>query len=59
MGEDNLVVHWKEIVVVFCAHMIEFAWEIVVEIRIQMILEAMVISGSRMRVKERATVAMK
>lgn len=59
MEEDNLMVHWKEIVVVFGAHMIEFAWDISLETRIQMILEAMVISGSRMRAKERTTTIMK
>ena len=45
--------------VVVGAHMIEFAWEIALEIRIQTILEAMDISGSRMRAKERATLSMK
>jgi len=35
--------------VVVGAHMIKFSWEIALEIRIQMILEAMEISGSRMR----------
>ena len=52
------MVHWKEIVVVFGAHMIEFAWEISLEIRIQTILEAMEISDSRMRAKERAIMTM-
>jgi len=59
MEEDNLMVHWKEIVVVVGAHMTEFSLEISLEIRTQAILEAMVISGSRMRAKERATTTMK
>ena len=59
MEEDNLMVHWKEIVVVFGAHMIEFAWEISLERKIQMILEAMEISGLRITAKERTTAAMK
>ena len=54
MEEDNLMVHWKEFVVVVGAHMIEFAWEIALERRIQTILEAMEISDSRMRAKARA-----
>ena len=45
--------------VVVGAHMIEIAWEISPERRIQMILEAMEISGSRMRAKARATTATK
>ena len=59
MDEDNLMVHWKEIMVVIGAHMIEFSWEISLEIRIQTILDAMEISSLRMRAKVRATVAMK
>ena len=59
MEEDNLMVHWKEIVVVFGDNMIEFAWEISLEIRIQKILEAMEIFGLRMRAKARATASMK
>ena len=59
MQEDKLMVNWKEIEVVVGAHMIEFSWDIALEIRIQTILEAMEIYGSRMRAKERATVAMK
>ena len=59
MEEDNLMMHWKEIVVVFGAHMIEFSWDIFPERRIQTILEAMEVSGSRMRAKERETAAMK
>ena len=53
------MVHWKEIVVVFGAHMIEFSWEISLERRIQTILEVMEISGLRMRAKSRGIVAMK
>ena len=53
------MVNWKEIVAIVGAHMIEFAWEISIEIRIQNILEAMVISGSRIREKETATLTMK
>ena len=53
------MVIWKYIVLVVGAHMIEFAWEISLEIRIQTILEAMEISGSRMRAKERGTASMK
>ena len=53
------MVYWKAIVVVVGAHMIEFAWEIALEISIQTILEAMEISGLRMRAKERATATMK
>ena len=51
--------HWKEIVVVVGAHMIEFAWDISLERRIQTILEGMEIFGSRMMAKARAIVAMK
>ena len=59
MEEDNLMVYWKEIVVIVDAHMIEFAWEISLEIRIRIIIEAMEISGLRMKTKEREKVAMK
>ena len=59
MEEDNLMVHWKEIVVVVDAQVVEFAWDISLEKKIQTILEAMEIFGSRMRAKERVTATMK
>ena len=59
MEEDNIMVCWKEIVIFVGAHMIEFAWDISLEKKIQTILEAMEIFGSRMRSQERAIVAMK
>ena len=59
MEEDKIRVYWKEIVIVVGSHMIEFAWEISLKIRIQKILEATVISGSGMRAKEKATTTMK
>ena len=59
MDNDNLMVYWKEIVVVVGAHMIEFAWDISLERKIQTILEAMGISHSKKWAKERATVSMK
>ena len=58
MEEDKLMVHWKEIVVFVSAHMIEFSWDISLEVRIQMILEAMEISSSRRRAKETTTATM-
>ena len=47
------MMHWKETMVVVDARVIEFAWDISLERKIQMILEAMDISRSRMRAKER------
>ena len=45
--------------IVVGAHMIEFAWEISLEKKIQTILEAMEIFGSRMRAKERVIAAIR
>ena len=59
MEEDDIMVYWKGIVVFVGAHMIGFAWDISLEIRIQAILEDMEISGSWMRAKERAIASMK
>ena len=59
MEGDNLMVHWKEIVAIVGAQVIEFSWEIYLERRIQMILEAKEIFWLRMRAKERATTTMK
>lgn len=53
------MVYWKEIAIVFGAHMIEFARDMSLEKMIQMILEAMEIFGSRMRAKERAITAIR